>query len=603
MNEKENKFKNKRHSELSSVITMILVLIFAFAVVYVIHIVMKTDTKETNISMEDISENKAEEYLYENNYSLAIEEYKKLQAEQEWPSYNLKIAEIYSITGDYNESNRVLEDSVIKRYNLFDENGKEKYEDKDKEFCTEVIFNFLMNGEYETALEYGEVFLQESNSKELQQTMFIVYMANNNVEKAKSIVDKYNLNVSSAEDLVAYARLELLVGNVDGGLENLKKAWYIDNEAEEVYDIIEEMATRDKATILNKIKKLSEDKPEETCYKVWLAKIYSMNKDSVDEAIKIVDTLDKDVTNSMTFKKVLVSIYKNKGQDDKAEKLLDDMMADSDNSYIGYNAASWYYLEKGNYTDALEYCKNSIILNKNYINNYAYLMPEIIKESNETIDPIVYFRKALCKELYNYDILLQMGDYYYDLEQDKNLYPSTASDEKTKDNSDEELSDNLQKSYKYYELASKIKSNDTNTYYDMAMVNVMGNKLDEATKLLQKCIELNNKSIKYHRTLGTVYLLEGKDDKAIEEIRKAYKIDDKDILTLNNAGCYYMSRKNAIQRGFINIEAAYKGLKDDTDEKIKEIITENYNKAKQTYDRYKNSNDQSVNIPDFILFY
>ena len=145
---------------------------------------MKTDTKETNISMENISENKAEEYLYENNYSLAIEEYKKLQAEQEWPSYNLKIAEIYSITGDYDESNRVLEDSVIKRYNLFDENGKEKYEDKDKEFCTEVIFNFLMNGEYETALEYGEVFLQESNSKELQQTMFIVYMANKN-EKSK----------------------------------------------------------------------------------------------------------------------------------------------------------------------------------------------------------------------------------------------------------------------------------------------------------------------------------------------------------------------------------------------------------------------------------
>ena len=602
MNEKKNEKHTKGHRYLSSIITLILVMVFAFVIVYIIHIVMDTDTKEKTVSMEDISENKAEQYLYENDYSLAIEEYQKLQGEQEWPSYNIKIASIYSITGDYEESNRVLEDSVIKRYNLFDENGKEKYEDEDKEFCNEVIFNFLMNGEYETALEYGEVFMQEASSKELQQTMFIVYMVNNNIEKAKSIINNYNLDVSSAQDLISYARLNILVDNIDGGLENLKKAWYIDNEAEEVYDIIEEMVKHDN-NISNKIKKLSEDKPEETCYKVWLAKIYSLDKDTVDEAAKIVDTLSKDITDSMTFKKVLVSIYKNKGEIDKAEKLLDDMMNDSDSSYIGYNAASWYYLEKGEYSDALEYCKKSIVLNKNYLYNYAYLMPEIIKESSETIDPIVYFRKALGKELYNYNLILHMGDYYYDLDQDKNLYPSTASSVNVKSKSDEELSDNLQKAYKYYELASRIKSDDIDTYYDMAMVNVMGNKTDEAIKLIQKCINSNNKSTKYHRTLGTIYLVEGQEDKAIEEIRKAYNIDEKDILTLNNAGCYYMSCKNAIQRGFINIEAAYEGLSDNTDEEVKKIITENYNKAKQIYDRYKNFNDHNVNIPEFTLVY
>lgn len=602
MKEKKYEKQTKGHSYLSSIITLILVMVFAFAIVYIIHIVMDTDTKEKNVSMEDISENKAEQYLYENDYSLAIEEYQKLQGEQEWPSYNIKIASIYSITGDYEESNRVLEDSVIKRYNLFDENGKEKYEEEDKEFCNEVIFNFLMNGEYETALEYGEVFMQESSSNELQQTMFIVYMVNNNTEKAKSIINSYNLDVSSAQDLVSYARLNILVDNIDGGLENLKKAWYIDNEEEEIYDIIEEMVKHDN-NILNKIKKLSEDKPEETCYKVWLAKIYSMDKDTVDEATKIVDTLSKDITNSMSFKKVLVSIYKNKGETDKAEKLLDDMMNDSDSSYIGYNAASWYYLEKGEYSKALEYCKKSIVLNKNYIYNYAYLMPEIIKESSETIDPIVYFRKALGKELYNYNLILHIGDYYYDLDQDKNLYPSTASSVNVKSKSDKELSDNLQKAYKYYELASRIKSDDIDTYYDMAMVNVMGNKTDEAIKLIQKCINSNNKLSKYHRILGTIYLVEGQEDKAIKEIRKAYNIDEKDILTLNNAGCYYMSCKNAIQRGFINIEAAYEGLSDNTDEEVKKIITENYNKAKQIYDRYKNSNDHNVNIPEFTLFY
>ena len=602
MSEKKNEKHIKERGNLSSIITLILVMVFAFAVVYIIHIVMDTDTKETTVSMEDISENKAEEYLYENDYNLSIEEYKKLQGEEEWPSYNLKIASIYSITGDYEESNRVLEDSVIKRYNLFDENGKEKYEDQDKEFCNEVIFNFLMNGEYETALEYGEVFMQEANSKELQQTMFIVYMVNNNIEKAKSIIDEYNLDVSSSQDLISYANLNILIGDIDGGLENLKKAWYIDNEAAEIYDIIGEMAKRD-SNLLSKIKKLSEDKPEEVCYKLWLTKIYSMDKDTVDEATKIADTLSKDITNNIAFKKILINIYNNKDETDKAEKLLDDMMNDSDNSYIGYNAAGWYYLEKGDYTEALENCKKSIVLNKNYIDNYAYLMPEIIKESRDTIDPIVYFRKALGKEIFNYNLILNIGDYYYSLEQDENFYPSTAGGVDVKSKSGDELSDNLQKAYQYYELASKIKSDDTDTYYGMAMVNVMGKKKDEAIKLIQKCINLDNKSSKYYRTLGTIYLVEKQEDKAIEEIRKAYKIDEKDILTLNNAGCYYLSYKNAIQRGFINIEAAYEGLNDNTDEEVKQIITENYNKAKQVYDRYRNSNNNNINMPEFTLFY
>ena len=56
-------------------------------------------------------------------------------------------------------------------------------------------------------------------------------------------------------------------------------------------------------------------------------------------------------------------------------------------------------------------------------------------------------------------------------------------------------------------------------------------------------------------------------------------------------------------QGLINIEAAYNGINDSTDSETKKIITDNYNKAKELYDKYKKNNGNVISIPKFKLFY
>ena len=137
----------------------------------------------------------------------------------------------------------------------------------------------------------------------------------------------------------------------------------------------------------------------------------------------------------------------------------------------------------------------------------------------------------------------------------------------------------------------------------MAMVKIDLKESHEAIELINKCILLDEENEKYHRTLGTIYLEEGNKEKALEEIRKAYNINNDDILTLNNAGCYYISVENNISRGYENIKGAYDKISNSTDKETKKYITKNYEKAKALYDKYNNDSDAKFEIPDLHLFY
>ena len=80
-------------------------------------------------------------------------------------------------------------------------------------------------------------------------------------------------------------------------------------------------------------------------------------------------------------------------------------------------------------------------------------------------------------------------------------------------------------------------------------------------------------------------------------------INNDDILTLNNAGCYYISVENNISRGYENIKGAYDKISNSTDKETKKYITKNYEKAKALYDKYNNDSDAKFEIPDLHLFY
>ena len=571
---KEKKFFDK-NSEIYSVIIIICVIAFSFLLMGTIKAIVG---EEDEISDVEISNNKAEEYFYEKDYDKAINEYQKLQVDEEWPSYSVKIAEIYSLEGNVEESNRILEDVVVKRYSLFDTEGREKYEDKDAELCNSIITNFLLNTNYKTALEYGEMFLSEVNDKQLSRTMFTVYMANGLKDKAKKIVETYNIDTASAYDLATLANMEMVIGEWDAGFEFLRKAWYIDKDEIKIFDVIAQVTSENKNEIIKRITKLSNDTPDEICYKVWLAKCYSMYEETAEDASEIIYQLEGQEVGDVIFNTIKAKVYQNLGKNKEAEKIYNKIIK-SDDSFVGYHTAAWYYLEMGDYEKALKYCKNSILLKKDYPDNYAFLIPEIMLKLNNSLQAEPYFRTALNKEPFNYNIILKTADFYWN------------------------VAKNSEKAYEYFNLASLILPNDEDIFYNMALIKLTEEDNNKAIELVKKCIDIEETTAKYHRTLGTIYLSNGKNEEAIKQIREAYAIDKKDILTLNNAGCYYISVEANLNRALINFKAAYEGITAETDSVTKDIITENYEKIKEISEKYENYDGASITLPNFELFY
>ena len=105
------------------------------------------------------------------------------------------------------------------------------------------------------------------------------------------------------------------------------------------------------------------------------------------------------------------------------------------------------------------------------------------------------------------------------------------------------------------------------------------------------------------RALGKAYYDIGKKDEVINEIRKAYKNDNEDIVALNNAGCYYISIGNDIDRGLYNLKCAYEMIKSVDDLKVKRVIIANYEAAKEVKKSSGNDVSTTVNPLLFEMLY
>ena len=575
MEKPTDKYKStiKNNKYFAPVVTMILSLSIAVGVAVMIKSLMSGDEKIT------IATNVAEEAFYNRNYDVAISEYSKLQEKDEWPIWTVKNAEVYSVKGDFVKSNELLQNSYEARNKIMDTENKEKFIDQDKELCNYIVFTYLMNGEYKKSLEYGELFLNDySSDKNLLRTMFTVYMVNNEKDKAKEIVNNYPRENETSADLAILARMNMLIDDFDKGFSLLKDAWYADKNEVKVFDVVAQITAYNKDLILDKISNLEKKNPDEVAYKMWLAKIYSMDEDSIDQAKKIVQEIyGKD--DSINLKLIEANIYKNSGESEKSQEILKQIINSEEDSFIGYHTAAWQSYSAGEYDKALKFCKQSILMNKDYADNYGYLIPEIMEKQGKTEEAEPYFRTALYKEPFNYNTIIKIAEYYWNTAQDSS------------------------KSLYYYDLASKIKPNDSEIYYNMALIKVNNQRDDEAIELLKNSIKLDGDVSKYYRALGTIYLNQEKNDDAIKAIRNSYSINKNDILTLNNAGCYYISIEGNVERGMTNLKAAYDGINDKTSENDKTIITDNYTKVKELYDAYNKKDGSTLHVPDLKLFY
>lgn len=529
-----------------------------------------------------IATNKAEQYFYKNEYGKAIEEYNKLNEKETWPLWDVKIAEIYSVQGNVEKSRELLQSSLDKRNKYIEKNGEKKkdFKEKDEYLLNYIVFTDFMNKDFDEALKQGELALTKyKDYKPLIKTMFSTYMSNNKVDKAKTLIDTYPVDEKSAYDMADYSRMKILVDKWDDGLKYLEKAWTLDKDEYKVYDVLAQISSYNRDALLEKLIALKEKDKENVAYNMWLAKVYSMTNETADDSIKYLDSLKDKDTGKIVVELIRASALQNTNKTKEADELLDKVIDSNKEDYRVYHTAGWYYLDKGDYKKALEYCNNSILKNKDYPDNYGFLMPEILKKMNKNKEAEPFFRTALLKEPYNYNILLNIANYYWYTEQD------------------------LNKAYEFFYKASLIKPNDSEIVYNMAIIKLKQDKKDECVELLKKSISLNESEPKYHRTLGTIYLGDNKNADAIKEIRFAYAADKNDILTLNNAGCFYISINGDLERGMVNLKAAYTGILESTDEYTKKTITENYEKAKKVYDDYNKEDGSSIKVPDFTLFY
>lgn len=511
----------------------------------------------------------AEKHFFAQEYDLAIENYSKLvEKDKLSPKWNIKIAEIYSVKNDLNNSLKYIDLS-------------KKYEKIDAETYNYIVFTEFMNGKYEEALKDGNIALSKyPKDKSLIKTLFTVYMGNNKVDDAKEIISNYPVDTKSSYDTAEYSRMLMLVGKWEEGYSELKRAWELNKDEYKIYDVLAQISLYNKDSLLQNITALSEKHPNDLVYKMWLAKIYSLSADTIDEANKLINELGSKDVGDMQIKLIKANVYKNMDKLNESDKLIENVISEHPDDYRAYHSAGWYYLYKKDYKKAKEYCNKSIEMNKDYPDNYGFLMPEILKQGAEKLIGEPYFRTALFKEPYNYNIMLNLANSYW----------YTANDSG--------------KALEYFNLASIIKPQDAEIKYNMALIKLAGGKGNEAIEILKTCSKLDELVPKYHRTLATIYMTQNKSKEAKAEIKNAYQADQNDILTLSNAGCYYITFEQDLERGFYNITKAYEGLNDSYDDYTKKSIVENYDKAQKLKESYtKGKDNQILKIPEFTLFY
>lgn len=538
----------------------------------------------TTVEEINITKNSAEYLYYENKYDESIEEYNKMQKEENWPIWTVKSADIYSIKGDIKKSSSLLKEAIIKRDRIIKEEGFDNYKDKDIELINSMLFTFIMNKEYDEAISLGEQYINEyGRNKEILKTLFAAYISNNHIYKAEMLTEEYPIDEKSAYDVCVLANMNMLINRWDKGLELLKDAWYLDKNELKIYDVIEDMSSFNSEKLIESIQAKIENNTNEDAYKMLLAKAYSVSKETANDAEELMKDLDDNNVDGIASDFINYEICKSRNNNSEAEEYLEEAERKAEkekkDSYVTYYISAVKAFNNEKYEEAFNLAKKSIIANQEYINNYESLIPDILLAKGNIKPTEAYFRTAMKKEPYNYETIIKIANYYSNYES------------------------NYEKARNYYELALNIKKDDSELYFKLAKLDIVDEKWEDASNNLKEAIKIEEDNPEYYRTLGAVYLKSSKNEEGIELTRKAYSMNEKDILALNNAGWYYLMVENDIARGYENIKAAYEEIPASMDESTKNSLIENYNKSKEVYDKFLKDSSQEFKITGLKLFY
>lgn len=530
-----------------------------------------------------ISNNRLEKmaisYFYKEQYDQAIEVYKKLaNTERSNALWDAKISELYYLTKDSDNCEKYLNSA--------------KNKDNNEQASNTILFVSLMNYNYNNligrnknikdVIELGEKYLKDyPNKKDLIKTMIQVYLTNNEIEKAKNLVEKYPVDLDSAGDIATQGSMFLSLSEFDKAFEKLKQAYMVNKDEFKIYDVLAQGHQYEKEAFSNKIIKLYEENKDDEMLKLFASKIFSLDSDTTNRALEILsDFQNKNNKELLESSLIKVFAFQNSGNSSASEALINELLKISESDYRVLHVAAWYYYKAGQYDKAYELAMESIKNNKDYTDNYGFLLPEILKVTKEGVgaEPYIYYGIKL--EPFNYTLHLNEGYYYWHVKKDSIRAVEVLNN------------------------ARLFRTDNSESYYEISLIYLENNNYDKAIQFLQKSVERNNKMAKYHRTLGTAYLLMNDNSNAIKEIKTAYALDNSDVLTLNNAGCYYLTAEGDLEKALKNLEGAFKGLNKENDEYTRKTIKENYDKLLNIKEKYNNGKDNEViAIPDLTMFY
>ena len=567
-------FSKNKYMEPVFVITASCLLVFAM----IIPIKRFTTVEEVNITS-----NSAEYLYYKNEYDKAIEEYKKMQEGSEWPIYTVKIADLYSLQGEKEKSNTLLREALIKRDKVIKEKGYKIYKDKDLELIKSMLFTFTLNKEYGDVVSFGEQYIKEyGQNKDILKILFTAYIQTNNEYKALELLDTYNLDKKSSQDIALYANMNILINKWDNGIELLRDAWDIDNNDLNIFNVIRKMYIYDKDSLIDTLENKINDSNEDE-YKAFLAAAYSMDKGTVDKAVTLIDELEGKKIENINIDVIKQEIYNNSNNENKDQEYLDDAIykskAINKESYSTYYLLSLKALSDEKYDEALTYAKKSINSSANNSASYGILIPSILERKKDFAPIEIYYREAMKKEPFNYEVVTNLADYYANY-----------------------LSNN-EKAKEYYNFAINLRKDDSTLYKKLADINIKDEKYNDAIENIKEAIKIDDNIQEYYTTLGALYLGEGNYEEGIEVTRKAYSMNDKDVRSLNNAAWYYLVVEKDLLKGYENLKVAYSEIPAGIKAEDKNIIIENYNYIKKDYDKFIADDSKEVNITKLKLIY
>lgn len=536
-----------------------------------------------NFTLEEvnITKNSAEVMYYSNKYDEAILEYSKLQEQEEWPNFLVKSADIYSLKFEREKSINLLKEAIIKRDKLFREEEIEDY--KDKELINDILFTFNMNKEYSEAISYGEQYINEYGyNNEIVKTLFTSYLISNFTFKAEEIINKYDLDESSAFQLAEVANMNMLLNKWDEGLALLNKALSIDKNEIKIYEVLEEIRIFNEEVLIESLNNSIEENLDNEAYKIMLAKVYSKNKSTASQGEEIINSIKNIEEYGSSIDLIKYDIYTNLGENTKAQNSLKEATekakAEKPESSYYYYVLGLKEFSLGNLDEALLYSKKSIVANEKESTVYISLIPDLLSAMEEYKKIEVYLREYMHKNPFSYRTIIKFADYYI----------TEGSNDKARE---------------FYEMALNIRQDDENLYYNLVNIDIINENWVDAIEKMNKAIQICKENSDFYRTLGALYFKNEEYDKGIEYIRKAYEMNEKDILALNNASWYYINIEKDVYRAYENIKTAYDEMPVSLDENTKKLILDNYTRIKAIYDSLEEDKTPNYSIMDLNLFY